>query len=105
MKRAITLILVTMMVVFCLTGCGNKLSGTYVSEGGYSLEFMNDGTCKYGLIDGSSYDGIYKKEQDGSYSMEIKSPFVNLNFTITFEEKDIVVNGKSMASPEKFIKQ
>ena len=106
MKRAITLILVTLMVVFCLTGCGNKLSGTYKSENGlYSIEFKSNGECTW-YQDGSFFEGTYKVKDD-SFQLDIQGNgfYSNTVFTAVEDDKNTLIINGGIVNAEKFIKQ
>ena len=106
MRKKLLTIVLTLLCIFMLNGCGaSTISGTYSSEDGkYSIEFSSDSECTW-YQDGTFFNGTYKKTENG-YQLEIvgKGLYSNTVFSVDIDEDDIIVSGGKVEQ-ERFTKE
>lgn len=101
--KAIVL-LVALVFVICLSGCGKSLSGMYVSESGkYGVEFEKSGECTWYQND-TFFDGNYEY-LDGKYKLEIRGHgfYANTVFFAAKDDGDLVIDGGTVKC-ERFVR-
>ncbi len=93
---------IVISVIICLLslsiiGCGNNLSGKYVSESGvYSIEFSSNGTCEWHQNGLSFYGNYHWDSEWNRYYLEIRGSgsYADTEFTaIYLDSGELIVNG------------